>query len=149
MKHADQVAYLERMLHMVRTNTRDDGPGISHTSVEEYYDPARFKREVDLLFRGHPIVVAFSGQLRKPGDFVVHNDTGQPILVTRGTDGVLRAFLNVCRHRSASVEVKPSGSNKPAFACPYHAWGYDLTGCLVGITHATAFDDVAKGIHTL
>ncbi|HEY4893183.1 MAG TPA: SRPBCC family protein [Reyranella sp.] len=149
MRHADQVAYLERMLHMVRTNTRDDGPGVSHASVEEYYDPARFKREVDLLFRHHPIVVAFSGQVRKPGDFVVHNDTGQPILVTRGTDGVLRAFLNVCRHRSASVEVKPCGSNKRAFVCPYHGWSYDLTGRLVGITDGAAFGDVDKSKHGL
>ena len=39
---------------MVRTNTRDDGPGVSHTSVEEYYDPVRFQREVDLLFRKYP-----------------------------------------------------------------------------------------------
>ena len=149
MRHADQVAYLERMLDMVRTNTRDDGPGVSHTSVEEYYDPARFKREVDLLFRHHPIVVAFSGQVRKPGDFVVHNDTGQPILVTRGTDGVLRAFLNVCRHRSASVEVKPCGSNKRAFVCPYHGWSYDLTGRLVGITDGAAFGDIDKSKHGL
>jgi phenylpropionate dioxygenase-like ring-hydroxylating dioxygenase large terminal subunit len=137
------------MLTMVRTNTRDDGPGVSHTSVEEYYDPARFKREVDLLFRHHPIVVAFSGQVRKPGDFVVHNDTGQPILVTRGTDGVLRAFLNVCRHRSASVEVKPCGSNKRAFVCPYHGWSYDLTGRLVGITDGAAFGEVDKSKHGL
>ena len=149
MRQADQVAYLERMLHMVRTNTRDDGPGVSHTSVEEYYDPARFTREVDLLFRHHPIVVAFSGQVRKPGDFVVHNDTGQPILVTRGTDGVLRAFLNVCRHRSASVEVKPCGSNKRAFVCPYHGWSYDLTGRLVGITDGAAFGDVDRSRHGL
>jgi phenylpropionate dioxygenase-like ring-hydroxylating dioxygenase large terminal subunit len=149
MRQADQVAYLERMLHMVRTNTRDDGPGVSHTSVEEYYDPARFKREVDLLFRHHPIVVAFSGQVRKPGDFVVHNDTGQPILITRGTDGVLRAFLNVCRHRSASVEVKPCGSNKRAFVCPYHGWSYDLAGRLVGITDGAAFGDVDKSKHGL
>jgi len=118
MRSSDQVAYLERMLGMVRTNTRDDGPGISHTSVEEYYDPARYQREVSVLFRRHPIVVAYSGQLRKAGDFVVHNDTGQPILVVRGTDGVLRAFLNVCRHRSASVELKPGGANKRAFVCP-------------------------------
>ena len=54
MQHADQVAYLERMLRMVRTNTRDDGPGVSHTPVEGYYDPARFQREVDLLFRRYP-----------------------------------------------------------------------------------------------
>jgi phenylpropionate dioxygenase-like ring-hydroxylating dioxygenase large terminal subunit len=149
MRHADQVAYLERMLTMVRTNTRDDGPGISHTPVEEYYGPARFKREVDLLFRRHPIVVAFSGQLRKAGDFVVHNDTGQPILVVRGTDGVLRAFLNVCRHRSAAVEQKPCGSNKRAFVCAYHGWSYDLAGRLVGITDGAAFGDLDKSQHGL
>jgi phenylpropionate dioxygenase-like ring-hydroxylating dioxygenase large terminal subunit len=144
MRHADQVAYLERMLYMVRTNTRDDGPGISHTSVEEYYDPARYQREVMLLFRKHPIVVAYSGQLRRAGDFVVHNDTGQPILVVRGTDGILRAFLNVCRHRSASVELKPCGANKRAFVCPYHGWSYDLAGRLVGITDGAAFGDVDR-----
>ena len=38
MQHADQVAYLERMLRMVRTNTRDDGLGVSHAAVEGYYD---------------------------------------------------------------------------------------------------------------
>ncbi len=149
MQHADQVAYLERMLDMVRTNTRDDGPGLSHTAVEGYFDPAQYQREVAVLFRKHPVVVGHSGQLRKPGDFVVHNETGQPILIVRGTDGVLRAFLNVCRHRSASVEPKPCGSNKRAFVCPYHGWSYDLTGRLVGITDGTAFGPVDKSKHGL
>ena len=149
MQHADQVAYLERMLRMVRTNTRDDGPGVSHTPVEGYYDPTRFQREVDLLFRRYPIVVGFSSQLRKAGDFVVHNDTGQPILVTRGTDGVLRAFLNVCRHRGAAVEQKPCGANKRAFVCAYHGWSYDLTGRLVGVTDGAAFGEIDKSKHGL
>src|ERR1700759_454792 len=149
MQPADQVAYLERMLTMVRTNTRDDGPGISHASVEGYYDAARFRREVDLLFRKYPIVVAFSSQLRKPGDFVVNDHTGQPILVTRGTDGVLRAFLNVCRHRGATVEQKPCGANKRAFVCAYHGWSYDLTGKLVGITDGAMFGDVDRAAYGL
>ena len=149
MQHADQVAYLERMLNMVRTNTRDNGAGVNHTSVEEYYDPVRFQREVDLLFRKHPIVVGFSGQVRKPGDFITHNDTGQPILVVRGTDGVLRAFLNVCRHRSATVEQKPCGVNKRAFVCAYHGWSYDLTGRLVGITDAAHFGELDRSKHGL
>jgi len=149
MQQADQVAYLERMLSMVRTNTRDDGPGVSHTPVEGYYDPARFQREVDLLFRRYPIVVAFSSQLCKPGDFVVNDHTGQPILVTRGTDGVLRAFLNVCRHRGAAVEQKPCGANKRAFVCAYHGWSYDLTGRLVGVTDGAAFGEIDRSKHGL
>jgi phenylpropionate dioxygenase-like ring-hydroxylating dioxygenase large terminal subunit len=137
------------MLNMVKTNTRDDGPGLSHTPVEGYFDPAQYRREVNVLFRKHPVVVGHSEQVRKPGDFVTHDATGQPILIARGTDGVLRGFLNVCRHRSATVEQKPCGANKRAFVCPYHGWSYDLTGRLVGITDGTSFGDVDKSRHAL
>jgi phenylpropionate dioxygenase-like ring-hydroxylating dioxygenase large terminal subunit len=149
MRQADQVAQLERLLGMVRTNTRDDAPGLSHAPVREYFDEARYDAEVRLLFRRYPVVVAFSAQLRKPGDFVTHNDTGQPMLVVRGTDGMLRAFLNVCRHRSASVETKACGEGKRAFVCPYHGWAYDLTGRLLGITDGAAFGDVDRETHGL
>ncbi|HEY2871329.1 MAG TPA: aromatic ring-hydroxylating dioxygenase subunit alpha [Reyranella sp.] len=149
MQQVDQVAQLERLLGMVRTNTRDDAPGLSHAPVDEYFDKARYDKEVELLFRRYPVVVAFSGQLRKPGHFVTHNDSGQPILVTRGTDGVLRAFLNVCRHRSAAVETKACGEGKRAFVCPYHGWAYDLTGRLLGITDGAAFGDVDRAAHGL
>jgi phenylpropionate dioxygenase-like ring-hydroxylating dioxygenase large terminal subunit len=149
MRHFDQVAYLERLLGMVRTNTRDDAPGLSHAPVAEYFDPTRYDKEVELLFRRYPVVVAFSAQLRKPGDFVTHNDTGQPILVVRGSDGVLRAFLNVCRHRSATVEGKACGAGKRAFVCPYHGWSYDLTGRLLGISDGAAFGDIDRARHGL
>jgi phenylpropionate dioxygenase-like ring-hydroxylating dioxygenase large terminal subunit len=148
MQHADQVAYIERMHGMARANARDDGE-ISHTSVREYFDAGRFEREKEVLFRKYPVVIAFSAQLRKAGDFVANNDSGQPILVTRGNDGKLRAFLNVCRHRSATVELKPCGSNKRAFVCPYHGWSYDLTGKLLGITDAAWFGEVDRATHGL
>jgi phenylpropionate dioxygenase-like ring-hydroxylating dioxygenase large terminal subunit len=149
MRQADQVTHLERLLAMVRTNTRDDAPGLSHAPVGEYFDPARYGAEIGLLFRRYPIVVAFSGQLRKPGDFVTHNDSGQPILVVRGTDGVLRAFLNVCRHRSAAVEGTACGAGRRAFVCPYHGWSYDLTGRLLGISDGAAFGELDRATHGL
>jgi len=148
MQHADQVTYIERMLGMARANARDAGE-LSYCSVEEYFDDKRFAREREILFRKYPIVVGFSAQLRKPGDFLTNNDTGQAILVTRGLDGKLRAFLNVCRHRTATVELAACGSNKRAFVCPYHGWTYDLTGRLVGITDGAWFGDVDKSAHGL
>jgi len=148
MHHVDQVAYIQRMLDMARANARDAGE-LSYTNVAEYYDPARFEREKELLFAKYPIVVGFSAQLRKPGDFLTNNDTGRAILVARGRDGVLRAFLNVCRHRTATVELKPCGSNKRAFVCPYHGWSYDLTGKLIGITDGAWFGDVDRAAHGL
>jgi phenylpropionate dioxygenase-like ring-hydroxylating dioxygenase large terminal subunit len=149
MQHVDQVAHLDRLLDLVRTDTRDDAPGLSHAPVRGYFDQARYDAEVRLLFRRYPVVVAFSAQLRKPGDFVTHDDTGQPILVVRGTDGVLRAFLNVCRHRSAAVETRACGEGKRAFVCPYHGWAYDLTGRLLGITDGAAFGAVDRETHGL
>jgi phenylpropionate dioxygenase-like ring-hydroxylating dioxygenase large terminal subunit len=149
MRQPDQVAFLDRLLAMVRANTRDDAPGPSYASVDEYLDPQRYRQEVGLLFRRYPVVVAFSGQLRKPGDFATHDETGRPIVVVRGTDGVLRAFLNVCRHRSARVEPKSCGAGKRAFVCPYHGWSYDLTGRLLGITDGAAFGDIDRASHGL
>ena len=149
MQHADQVAYIERLLEMARANQRDDAPGITHTAVDTYFSQERHDREVSTLFRRYPVVVAFSARLRKAGDFVTSTDTGQPILVARGTDGKLRAFLNVCRHRSATLETRPCGANKRAFVCPYHGWSYDLTGKLVGITDSAWFGDLDRGMHGL
>jgi phenylpropionate dioxygenase-like ring-hydroxylating dioxygenase large terminal subunit len=149
MQRADEIAYIDRLLGMARANRRDDAPGLGHTPVDTYFSQERYDREVANLFRRTPVVVAFSAQLRKPGDFVTSTDTGQPILVTRGLDGKLRAFLNVCRHRTATVETKPCGAGKRAFVCPYHGWSYDLTGKLIGITDGAWFGDLDRATHGL
>ena len=63
-----------------------------------------------------------------------------PILVVRGRDDRLRAFLNVCRHRGAKVA---DGCGKARmFACPYHAWTYDLAGKVLGIPDERCFQEV-------
>ncbi|MBV8409635.1 MAG: hypothetical protein JOY64_18555, partial [Alphaproteobacteria bacterium] len=64
MRQPDQLVFLDRLLTMVRSNTRDDAPSVSHAPVEEYFDPLRYRQEVGLFFRRYPVVVAFSDQLR-------------------------------------------------------------------------------------
>lgn len=66
--------------------------------------------------------------LEAPGDFVTHDLSGAPLLVVRGDDGQVSAFLNVCRHRGPRVEQLPCGSGKKAFVCPYHSWSYMRDG---------------------
>jgi len=51
-----------------------------------------------------------------------------PVVVVHGEDGILRAFLNVCRHRG-SVVVEGTG-NRRTLQCRYHAWTYGLDGSL-------------------
>ena len=50
------------------------------------------------------------------------------MLVTRDANGVLRAFVNVCRHRGA-VLTEGCGS-RATIQCHYHAWTYALDGSL-------------------
>jgi phenylpropionate dioxygenase-like ring-hydroxylating dioxygenase large terminal subunit len=140
MEHVEQVALIKRMLGYAARNERDLSGEMGSAPVQSYIDPALYKREIQTLFRQHPIVVGFSSQLAKVGDFLTNNDTGQPILLVRHADGGLRAFLNVCRHRGAQVELAPAGARKRAFVCTYHGWTYDTDGNLVAMTEPEGFD---------
>ncbi|MBT5432776.1 MAG: aromatic ring-hydroxylating dioxygenase subunit alpha [Alphaproteobacteria bacterium] len=85
------------------------------------------------LFQRGWIVVAHVSQLCSAGDYITYNLANHPIVVARGRDRVLRAFSNVCAHRSAII-AKGSG-NRTVFQCPYHAWTYDLAGKLIAAPH--------------
>ncbi len=71
-------------------------------------------------------------QVEKPGQFVTATVAGEPIVVVRGNDGVLRAFFNVCRHHAAAVVSEPCGQ-AALLHCPYHGWNYGLDGALKGM----------------
>jgi choline monooxygenase len=64
---------------------------------------------------------------------------GEPLVIVRGRDDVVRAFFNVCRHRGTAVVEEQCGT-AVRFQCPYHAWIYDLDGRLVRAKHT---DDLA------
>jgi choline monooxygenase len=93
-------------------------------------------------------LVARTAQLEKPGEFVTATVAGEPIVVVRGTDGVLRAFFNVCRHHAAAVVTEKCGQAKQ-LRCPYHAWTYSCEGELKGVPdfHGVKnFDRAANGL---
>jgi len=71
-------------------------------------------------------------QVQKSGQFVTANVAGEPVVVVRGNDGVLRAFFNVCRHHAAAVVTEPCGQTS-ILHCPYHGWNYGLDGSLKGM----------------
>lgn len=93
-----------------------------------YTDPAMLTREHSGIFRRTWQYAASLDGLRLPGNFVTADVVGVPIVLTRGQDGELRAFYNVCRHR-AGVVARGSG-NRKSLQCQYHGWLYGLDGCL-------------------
>jgi choline monooxygenase len=71
-------------------------------------------------------------QVEKPGQFVTASVAGEPIVVVRGQDGILRGFFNVCRHHAAAVVLEKCGQ-ATLLHCPYHGWNYGLDGSLKGM----------------
>ena len=93
-------------------------------------------------------LVGRTAQVERPGEFVTATVAGEPIVVVRGNDNVLRAFFNVCRHHAAQVVTQPCGQAKQ-LRCPYHAWTYSCEGELKGVPDfdgVESFDRAANGL---
>src|SRR5207237_8471074 len=67
----------------------------------------------------------------KPGAYQVVTIGQESVIVVRNRDGVLQAFLNVCRHRGARLCSEAAGQLKGSIQCRYHAWTYGLDGRLI------------------
>ena len=96
-----------------------------------YIDPRILDLEQCTVFARSWQLVARLDQLQEPGCYVTTQLAGEPILVVRGEDGVIRGFFNVCRHHAAAVMTEPQGCAKN-LRCPYHGWTYTLEGRLKG-----------------
>ena len=93
-----------------------------------YSDEAVLRLEEQRIFASSWQYVGRVGQAPEAGSFFTAFAGHVPIVVVRGQDAELRAFLNVCRHRG-SVLCEGEG-RRETLQCPYHAWTYDLDGSL-------------------
>lgn len=113
-----------------------------------YIDPRVLELERKTTFARTWQLAARADQVREPGQYVTCEIAGEPILVVRGEDGVLRGFFNVCRHHAAAVMTQAQGCAKN-LRCPYHGWTYALDGKLKGTPSFNAechFDRAAHGL---
>ncbi len=104
-----------------------------------YCDPAIYAAECESVFGDTWQMAGRLDLVATPGSFFTTEIAGEPILVLRDEEGVLRAFFNVCRHRAARVVNLPAGE-VTRLRCRYHGWTYDLRGRLRGVPE---FDGVA------
>ena len=93
-----------------------------------YSDPDVLRLEQERIFRRGWHYAGPAELVAEPGAYLTCRAGDVPIVVVRGRDDELRAFLNVCRRRG-SVIVEGSG-RRETLQCPYHAWTYDLDGSL-------------------
>ena len=103
MSRAKLIEMAKRNLVHVKAGTVDQAPGVGRVPATNYYDPTRWRLEIDRIFKRLPLMLGFSSELRNPGDYRAMHVADVPVLLTRVKDGSIRAFLNVCSHRSAVV----------------------------------------------
>jgi len=108
-----------------------------------YTDPAVLRLEQARIFRSSWQYVGHAGEVAEPGSFRATRANQVPVVLVRDEDRVLRAFLNVCRHRGSLV-CEGSG-RRTTLQCPYHAWTYGLDGRLVSAPRSAREGGIESG----
>ena len=113
-----------------------------------YVDKGLYELELKTVFSNTWQLAARVDQVSQPGQYVTTDIAGEPTVLVRGSDGVLRAFFNVCRHHAAAVMTAPEGK-AAQLRCPYHGWTYSLEGELKGTPDFSGvcdFDRASNGL---
>jgi choline monooxygenase len=113
-----------------------------------YTDPRVYALERQTVFAHSWHLFGRIDQVCEPGQYVTGEIAGEPVVVVRGSDEVLRGFFNVCRHHAAAGMTAVEGKANQ-LRCPYHGWTYSLEGELKGTPDFSGvcnFDRAANGL---
>jgi phenylpropionate dioxygenase-like ring-hydroxylating dioxygenase large terminal subunit len=120
----------------IRALVRDDAV---HRDV--YLSPALFDLEMERLWRSAWVYIGHDSQVPNAGDFLSVNIARQPLLLLRGSDGVLRVLLNRCAHKGSRLVGASSGNCGRLLRCSYHGWTYTLDGTLRTVPIKSGYAD--------
>ena len=130
----------------------DTGP----VSYEDSISPARFELECEAIFRRTWLNVGRVEQLPRKGSYFTKQlDAARTsVVVVRDSQGEVRAFHNICRHRGNKLvwsdfpKEETSGICRQ-FTCKYHGWRYSLDGDLTFVQQEEEFFDLEKSDYGL
>jgi len=129
------------LLRRLRAHTPNTGLG-----REFYTDERIYELDLELIFYREWLFAAHTAELPKSGSYVALQVGAYPILLVRAADGLIRAFVNSCRHRGQRLCAADRGTAHK-LVCPYHQWTYELDGRLFAARQMGAgFDRTQFGL---
>src|SRR5690606_3792628 len=108
-----------------------------------YTDPQFYELEMEHMWKKSWLHAGHISELPKEGSYKLFEQLGLSIIVSRGLDGQIRAFHNICRHRGSALLLEKTGTAR-RFVCPYHAWGYTSDGKLQTVPEERNFPCLDK-----
>ncbi len=125
----------------IDTTRYDSGERMPSVDSRIYSNRQIFEEELEKIWKKVWLVTVHESEIPEPLDFRTITIAREPIVIVRGTDGTVRAFLNVCPHRGNLILRQPSGSltvaepsgNANHMTCMFHAWQFDCFGRCVDI----------------
>jgi carnitine monooxygenase subunit len=139
MERDQLIDLTRRAVKLALDKTTDLAPAEHAVAASDYTSIDRHRRDIAML-TASPQLVGYVSELPEPGSYCTKTVMGRSVLLTRTSDGSVKAFDNICLHRQSEV-VSGCGTAK-RFTCPYHAWTYDNTGKLIGLPGREGFPGV-------
>lgn len=125
-----------------RTAPPEGFPAFHDIPVGRHIRDDFYELEQEHLWTKTWVIAGRVEDIPEPGDYFVFKDLGVPLVVVRGTDGVIRCFYNTCQHRGAPVVRDDAGSAR-RLRCQYHSWTYEIDGgTLVALPDERDFVDL-------
>jgi phenylpropionate dioxygenase-like ring-hydroxylating dioxygenase large terminal subunit len=129
--------------------------GRGKISTAPYVSDTYFERE-KAIWKNSWLVAGLLSDLKVAGDYITFDFplVHASVIVTRGKDTKLRAFHNVCSHRSGRIICDKAAHGHTKFlTCPFHGWVFDLDGKLRSISKESIFEGLPPkselGLHEI
>lgn len=130
--------------------------GTAPVDYSDSIDPAHFEAERASIFKRTWLNVGRVERLPRAGSYFTKElaVARTSLVLVKGTDGEIRAFHNICRHRGNKLvwndyPAEETSGTCRQFTCKYHAWRYNLSGELTFVQQEEEFFDLDKGAYGL
>ena len=114
--------------------------GYEPLPVAPYVSAELFEQDRDAIFRRAWLNVGRVEEIPNPGSYFVKDlpVCRTSLFVSRGKDGEVRAFHNICSHRGNKLVWNQRGEGMQ-HACKFHGWNYASDGKLIGVPEEDRF----------